>query len=370
MPGWLCTRLLMSPRAMIRGNLTRLKLTGHGSEKFDCRFVHSCDEETDSFHEASAAWTTTASLGLSEIAPTTLVPKQDQLSPAASPRSDSDKQDMSSSHDPADELCKDADPQPADVRSSTEDGRRVTESGVPSVQVISLDPQPVEEIMQTIGDSSAYQTIHQDNTGNGSTQVSSATEAEAVAATAAATAGSPRNSITDGFGALSSGVVASTLRHSALSADILPSIRFSPFFDPASTQPSFSFSSTMRRLPTGTEVIPVGRYTEKKLQLAAPPNNYVPSTMPVYFESKVVSRCHCEFWYDGGRWWVKDVKSSSGTFLNHIRLSSPGTESKPFPVNDGDIVQLGINFKGGEENIFRCVKIRLELGHGWQALQV
>lgn len=35
-------------------------------------------------------------------------------------------------------------------------------------------------------------------------------------------------------------------------------------------------------------------------------------------------------------------------------------------MNDGDIVQLGIDFKGGEEMIFRCVKIRVELNKGWQ----
>lgn len=84
------------------------------------------------------------------------------------------------------------------------------------------------------------------------------------------------------------------------------------------------------------------------------------------FKSKVVSRRHCEFWYEEGKWYIKDVKSSSGTFLNHIRLSPPGQESKPFPVNDGDVVQLGIDFKGGEEMIFRCVKMRLELNRGWQ----
>jgi pSer/pThr/pTyr-binding forkhead associated (FHA) protein len=91
-----------------------------------------------------------------------------------------------------------------------------------------------------------------------------------------------------------------------------------------------------------------------------------PSAAPVGFKSKVVSRRHCEFWYEDGKWYIKDVKSSSGTFLNHIRLSPPSQESKAFPVNDGDIVQLGIDFKGGEEMIFRCVKMRLELNRGWQ----
>ena len=41
-------------------------------------------------------------------------------------------------------------------------------------------------------------------------------------------------------------------------------------------------------------------------------------------------------------------------------------ESKLFPIKDGDIVQLGIDFRGGEEMIFRCVKIRIECNRSWQ----
>jgi hypothetical protein len=144
----------------------------------------------------------------------------------------------------------------------------------------------------------------------------------------------------------------------------LPSIRFCSHQDPRAQKPSLVFSPMARILPTGREIIRVGRYSERDNQPAQAVN--VPSAAPVGFKSKVVSRRHCEFWCSGGRWFIKDVKSSSGTFLNHIRLSSPGTESKPFPVNDGDIVQLGIDFKGGEEMIFRCVKIRVELNKGWQ----
>jgi hypothetical protein len=144
----------------------------------------------------------------------------------------------------------------------------------------------------------------------------------------------------------------------------LPSIRFTAHQDPRAQRPSLVFSPMARILPTGKEVIKVGRYSERDNQPVQAAN--VPSAAPVGFKSKVVSRRHCEFWYSAGRWFIKDVKSSSGTFLNHIRLSSPGTESRPFPVNDGDIVQLGIDFKGGEEMIFRCVKIRVELNKGWQ----
>ena len=145
----------------------------------------------------------------------------------------------------------------------------------------------------------------------------------------------------------------------------LPSIRFSAHQDLRSARPSLVFSPMARILPTGSETIRVGRYSERDAQPVQPPN--IPSAAAVGFKSKVVSRRHCEFWYQEGRWYIKDVKSSSGTFLNHIRLSSPGTESRPFPVNDGDIVQLGIDFKGGEEMIFRCVKIRVELNRGWQS---
>lgn len=144
----------------------------------------------------------------------------------------------------------------------------------------------------------------------------------------------------------------------------LPSIKFNAHQDPRAQRPSLVFTSMARILPSGKEVIKVGRYSERDAQPTHGAN--VPSFAPVGFKSKVVSRRHCEFWCTGGRWFIKDVKSSSGTFLNHIRLSSPGTESRPFPVNDGDIVQLGIDFKGGEEMIFRCVKIRVELNKGWQ----
>ncbi|KAL6885276.1 hypothetical protein HDV57DRAFT_421090 [Trichoderma longibrachiatum] len=150
------------------------------------------------------------------------------------------------------------------------------------------------------------------------------------------------------------------------SSDSQPSIRFSAYYDPRSTRPSLSFPPISRTLSNGTEVIRVGRYSERDTQALAGAPGHSASGAPVGFKSKVVSRRHCEFWYEDGKWYIKDVKSSSGTFLNHIRLSPPSQESKAFPVNDGDIVQLGIDFKGGEEMIFRCVKMRLELNRGWQ----
>ncbi|KAL9587433.1 MAG: hypothetical protein Q9212_000249 [Teloschistes hypoglaucus] len=144
----------------------------------------------------------------------------------------------------------------------------------------------------------------------------------------------------------------------------LPSLRLIPHQDPRASRPSLTFPPMARTLPNEDSIIRVGRYSERDAAPNPPPN--VPSAAPVGFKSKVVSRKHCEFWCDNGQWYIKDVRSSSGTFLNHIRLSQPSVESRPYPVNDGDVVQLGIDFRGGEEMIFRCVKIRCEINRGWQ----
>ena len=145
-----------------------------------------------------------------------------------------------------------------------------------------------------------------------------------------------------------------------------PSLRFLPLVEQTQRgHPPLVFNPIYRTLPTTTHIIRIGRYSER--------DNTADQNSPtaqkggsVGFKSKVVSRRHCEMFQTGGQWFIKDVKSSSGTFLNHVRLSPPNAESRPFPVQDGDHVQLGIDFRGGEEMIFRCVKIRLELNRGWQ----
>jgi hypothetical protein len=144
----------------------------------------------------------------------------------------------------------------------------------------------------------------------------------------------------------------------------LPSIRFIPHQDPRAGRPSLQFPTINRTLPDESAIIRVGRYSERDNTPEHSSN--MPSAAAVGFKSKVVSRKHCELWCKDGSWYIKDVKSSSGTFLNHIRLSQPNVESKPFRIKDGDIIQLGIDFRGGEEMIFRCVKIRVECNRGWQ----
>ncbi|CAK7216602.1 hypothetical protein SBRCBS47491_002883 [Sporothrix bragantina] len=210
----------------------------------------------------------------------------------------------------------------------------------------------------------AEQPATSDPANNGSVTAASLSTTDALApqpptSTAASVMTRSRSATEPGTGA-----VGGSSSSSLASAETLPSIRFSPFHDPRASRPSLRFAPMARTLPTGSEVIRVGRYSERDNQPNATAN--APSAAHVGFKSKVVSRRHCEFWYESNQWFIRDVKSSSGTFLNHIRLSAPGTESKPYEVKDGDIVQLGIDFKGGEEMIFRCVKMRVELNRNWQ----
>ncbi|OKL58131.1 hypothetical protein UA08_06577 [Talaromyces atroroseus] len=142
-------------------------------------------------------------------------------------------------------------------------------------------------------------------------------------------------------------------------------IRFFPYQDTRhNSRPSLQFTPMTRTLPSEDCVIRLGRYSERDGVPIANPAD--PSDAPIGFKSKVVSRKHCEFSLVGGQWHIKDVGSSSGTFLNRTRLSQPNMVSRLYAVRDGDIVQLGIDFRGGEEMIFRCVRIRIECNRTWQ----
>ncbi|KAF9069175.1 hypothetical protein BDP27DRAFT_1447781 [Rhodocollybia butyracea] len=64
---------------------------------------------------------------------------------------------------------------------------------------------------------------------------------------------------------------------------------------------------------------------------------------------------------------IRDTKSSSGTFLNHVRLGPPGSASPKYEIRDGDLLQLGVDYQGGSEDIYKSVKTRVELGREWQS---
>ncbi|KAI9013360.1 SMAD/FHA domain-containing protein, partial [Phycomyces nitens] len=112
------------------------------------------------------------------------------------------------------------------------------------------------------------------------------------------------------------------------------------------------FDIVDRVLEAGT-VIKLGRFAERAMA-----ENHLS------FKSKVVSRSHCEIRMEhDGKLYVRDTRSSSGTFLNHVRLSPANQESKNTEIKDGDIVQLGVDYQGGLDEIYRSVKMRFEVNH-------
>ncbi|EIE79644.1 hypothetical protein RO3G_04349 [Rhizopus delemar RA 99-880] len=133
-------------------------------------------------------------------------------------------------------------------------------------------------------------------------------------------------------------------------------IRIVPSIDNPSR--SLIFNIIERDLEAG-HVIKIGRFTDKSSL-----KNHIS------FKSKVVSRSHCEIWLNNdGKVQLKDTKSSSGTFVNHVRLSPANQESRAAEIRDGDLIQLGVDYQGGYEEIYRSVKMRFEINRQSQTKQ-
>jgi hypothetical protein len=90
---------------------------------------------------------------------------------------------------------------------------------------------------------------------------------------------------------------------------------------------SLKFDPICRGVKTGDAPLRIGRFTDRSdLGIANGPGSN-----KLAFKSKVVSRAHTEIWVEnGGKFFIRDTKSSSATFLNHVRLSPANAESPPF----------------------------------------
>ena len=88
----------------------------------------------------------------------------------------------------------------------------------------------------------------------------------------------------------------------------------------------------------------------------------------IAFKSQVVSRAHAEIWVEsGGKLFIRDTGSSSGTFINSSRLSPSGEESQPFQLRDDDDLRFGITCNGGFEDSHKCIMIHVEMDKEPQA---
>ncbi|KNC96214.1 uncharacterized protein SPPG_08367 [Spizellomyces punctatus DAOM BR117] len=110
-------------------------------------------------------------------------------------------------------------------------------------------------------------------------------------------------------------------------------------------------------------------FTAKSLDLFEPikigrkvnPKNGPESTNGV-FDSKVLSRNHAEIWFSDNKVWIKDVKSSNGTFVDGKRLSEEGVESEPFELHSGTKLEFGIDINNEDGTVmYKKVSCRVTI---------
>ena len=99
----------------------------------------------------------------------------------------------------------------------------------------------------------------------------------------------------------------------------------------------------------------IGRQTNAKT---------VPAPGNAFFDSKVLSRQHAEIWADrNGKVWIRDVKSSNGTFVNGARLSQEARESEPHELQSQDHLELGIDIVSEDQKTVVHHKVAAKVEH-------
>lgn len=109
-------------------------------------------------------------------------------------------------------------------------------------------------------------------------------------------------------------------------------------------------------VPYYPNTLRIGRQTNQKT---------VPTPTNGYFDSKVLSRQHAEIWADRetAKVYIRDVKSSNGTFVNGNRLSQENRESEPHELNIGDQLELGIDIVHDDQKTVVHHKVAAKVEH-------
>lgn len=108
-------------------------------------------------------------------------------------------------------------------------------------------------------------------------------------------------------------------------------------------------------VPFYPDVVKIGRQTNNKTQ---------PTPLNGYFDSKVLSRQHAEVWADrNGKIWIRDVKSSNGTFVNGQRLSQENRDSDPHELREQDMLELGIDIVSEDQKTIVHHKVAARVEH-------
>lgn len=116
-----------------------------------------------------------------------------------------------------------------------------------------------------------------------------------------------------------------------------------------------TFERKTIQVPFYPETLRVGRQTNNKT---------VPTPQNGFFDSKVLSRQHAEIWADRqGKIWIRDVKSSNGTFVNGTRLSPENRESEPHELQSSDHLELGIDIVSEDQKSVVHHKVAAKVEH-------
>lgn len=108
-------------------------------------------------------------------------------------------------------------------------------------------------------------------------------------------------------------------------------------------------------VPFYPDSLRIGRQTNAKT---------VPTPANGFFDSKVLSRQHAEIWADRqGKVWIRDVKSSNGTFVNNARLSAENRDSEPHELQSGDHLELGIDIVSEDQKTVVHHKVAAKVEH-------
>lgn len=116
-----------------------------------------------------------------------------------------------------------------------------------------------------------------------------------------------------------------------------------------------TFEAKTITVPFSPDVLRIGRQTNQKT---------VPTPLNGYFDSKVLSRQHAEIWAErDGKIWIRDVKSSNGTFVNGKRLSPENRDSEPHPLKEQDVLELGIDIVSEDQKTVVHHKVAARIEH-------
>ena len=120
-----------------------------------------------------------------------------------------------------------------------------------------------------------------------------------------------------------------------------------------------SLNGTFERKTIGVPFAPdslrIGRQTNQKT---------IPTPTNGFFDSKVLSRQHAEIYAErNGKVYIRDVKSSNGTFVNGTRLSQENRESEPHELQTGDHLELGIDIVSEDQKTVVHHKVAAKVEH-------